>query len=158
MSMVACGGSTPAVKPSVIHVTLTPVTASSPRIGDAEATTSESARLLGLSAGYFHTCGVREDRTVVCWGDNPMRQPAPAGRFQSVSAGDMHACGVREDGTVACWGEGRAGQSTPPAGRFQSVSAGYFHTCGVREDGTVACWGEDEKGQSTPPEGLILRR
>ena len=105
-----------------------------------------------VSAGARHTCGVREDGSVVCWGrlDIPGLLTPPEGRFSSVSAGVIHTCGVREDGTVACWGSNEnhsgdyVGQATPPQGRFASVSAGVIHTCGVREDGTVACWGSNE--------------
>ena len=109
-----------------------------------------------VSAGRGHSCGVRDDSTVVCWGDDYSgRATPPTGRFSSVSAGDYHTCGVRDDGTVACWGNDDRGQATPPEGRFSSVNAGLAHTCGVKKDGSVACWGGggNTHGQATPPEG-----
>ena len=108
-----------------------------------------------VSAGTWqHTCGVRRDASVACWGDDIFGQVTPPiGEFASVSAGGEHTCGVRQDGSVACWGNDRLGQATPPAGEFTFVSAGFSHTCGVRRDGSVACWGDDRLGQATPPAG-----
>ena len=107
-----------------------------------------------LSAGGDHTCGIREDGTVECWGDNWAGQASPpSGIFHSLSAGRFHTCGLRKDGTVECWGDNSYGRSSPPSGMFRSVSARYLHTCGVREDGTVACWGSNEDGRTSPPSG-----
>ena len=112
------------------------------------------AKFASVSAGSDHTCGVRTDGSVACWGDDEYGQSTPPeGQFASVSAGSDHTCGVRTDGSVACWGDDEYGQSTPPEGQFASVSAGQGHACGVRTDGSVACWGDDEYGRSTPPEG-----
>ena len=105
-----------------------------------------------ISAGGYHTCGVKRDGSVACWGPNGFGQSTPpAGEFASISAGDAHTCGVRPNGTVDCRGNNFHGQSTPPAEEFASVSAGRDHTCGLRTDGTVDCWGEDQEGRATPP-------
>ena len=40
-----------------------------------------------VSAGNYHTCGVRSDGSVACWGNNEDGQATPpAGSFVSVSA------------------------------------------------------------------------
>ena len=53
-----------------------------------------------------HTCGVRTDGSLECWGRDHYDQATPPdGEFTSVSAGSTHTCGVRTDGTVACWGK-----------------------------------------------------
>ncbi len=107
-----------------------------------------------VSAGGFHTCGVKTDGSAACWGfDDSGQATPPAGEFVSVSAGGSHNCGVNTDGSVICWGDDTVGQATPPVGEFISVSAGGFHTCGVKTDGSVECWGNDQAGHSTPPEG-----
>ena len=120
--------------------------------------TVESERFISVSAGYWHTCGIRHTGNVVCWGtsdqDNGQLTP-PAGTFISVSAGYWHTCGIRHTGNVECWGDDELGQSTPPAGTFTSISAGIWHTCGIRHTGNVECWGDDELGQSTPPAGTF---
>ena len=74
-----------------------------------------------VSAGWFHSCGVRTDGSVECWGVN-----------------------VDWEGNVV-------GQATPPGSSFTSVSAGWFHSCGVRTDGSVECWGNNDFGQADPP-------
>ena len=80
----------------------------------------------------MHTCGVRTDGTVACWGSNSYGQATPpAGTFSQVSAGGYHTCGVKTDATLACWGYNDFGQATPPAGTFTDVSAGdeYLLRC-----------------------------
>jgi uncharacterized repeat protein (TIGR02543 family) len=113
---------------------------------------------VSLDSGEYHTCGVRSDGTVVCWGYNDSGQATPpADRFTQVSAGRSHTCGLKSDGTVVCWGDNYSGQATPPASRFTQVSAGGAYTCGVRSDGTVVCWGYNDSGQATPPAGRFTQ-
>ena len=112
---------------------------------------------VSVSAGVGHTCGMRSDGSVACWGLNSDGQATPpAGSFVSVSAKGSHTCGVRSDGSVACWGYNGNGRATPPAGSFVSVNAGGNHTCGVRSNGSVVCWGYNEYGQATPPAGFFV--
>ena len=108
---------------------------------------------VSVSAGGSHTCGVRSDGSVACWGYNAT---PPVGPFVSVSAGVWHTCWVRSNGSVDCFGLNTTGQATPPVGSFVSVSVGGSHTCGVRSDGSVACWGWDGNGQATPPVGSFV--
>ena len=118
----------------------------------SEESTSESSEFENLDAGSWHTCGVRTDGTIACWGDNRHGQSdAPAGQFITVTAGEAHSCGVRTDGTIACWGDNRHGQSDAPAGQFIAVTAGDSHSCGVRTVGTIACWPSSIK----PSHGLF---
>ncbi len=111
-----------------------------------------------VSAGSSHTCGIKNDQTLACWGNNASGQATPpAGAFTQVSAGGNHTCGLMADGTLACWGSNASGQSTPPTGIFAQVSAGASHTCAIRTDGTIACWGSDASGQATPPVGIFTQ-
>ena len=90
--------------------------------GDEGQATPPDSRFISVSAGEFHTCGVRKDGSVVCWGDDQFGQASPAqGEFTSVSAGGGggggggHTCGVKTDGSVACWGS-QARWLTAPSG------------------------------------------
>ncbi|MGB6895137.1 MAG: RCC1 domain-containing protein, partial [Dehalococcoidia bacterium] len=65
-----------------------------------------------VSAGSFHTCGVRTDGSLACWGNEYAVATPPAGTFTAVSAGDNYTCGVRTDGSLACWGDNDYGQAT----------------------------------------------
>ena len=109
-----------------------------------------------VSAGDWHSCGVRVDGTVTCWGSNEFlffdeadnsgwdyagNLDVPPGQFLSVSAGALHTCGLRPGLTVSCWGVDHSGESDPPPGQFRAVSAGRSHSCGLRTERTIACWG-----------------
>ena len=110
-----------------------------------------------VSAGGYHSCGVRTDNTITCWGRNEYGQAdAPAGAFQTMAAGGEHSCGVRTDNTITCWGwNNRYGQTDAPAGAFQTVSASWEHSCGVRTDNTITCWGNNSSGQADAPAGAF---
>ena len=71
-----------------------------------------------MIAAADHTCGVRTDGSVACWGlDSFGEATPPEGEFVSVSAGWRHTCGVRTDGAAACWGEDHPnGKTRPPEG------------------------------------------
>ena len=108
-----------------------------------------------ISAGRYHTCGVKADETVVCWGkDSSGQATPPGGLFKQVSAGEIHTCGVRTDGSVACWGDNVSGQADPPSGTFEHVSAGGAFTCGLRSNGSLTCWGNEAYNVTKPTAGL----
>ena len=160
--ILACGGEDPTGSTPAVESRATEAPGATGEISAANILDAlggmDSGRAEGefasVSAGGEHTCGVRLDGSVACWGWNTLGRTTPReGEFASVSAGHQHTCGVRLDGSVACWGSDRKLQATPPEGEFASVSAGSDHTCGVRVDGSVACWGDDGFGKSTPPEG-----
>ena len=111
-------------------------------------------RFVAIDTGYAHSCGVRVDGSVACWGQTwPGQADPPDSRFVAVSAGRSHSCGVRTDGTVACWGSNDTKQSEAPTGTFRSVSAGDGVSCGLRTDDTIDCWGSNPHFKPEPPSG-----
>ena len=80
----------------------------------AAAPKTRSAReFASVSAAFFHTCGVKADGSIQCWGDSEYGQATPpSGEFASVSAGGFHTCGVRADGSVECGAPTRIGAAT----------------------------------------------
>ena len=110
-----------------------------------------------VSAGWEHTCGVRTDTTITCWGYNHsgLGEPPAVAGFEDVSAGVGHTCGIRTDRSIVCWGNNYGGQANPPAGAFSAVSVGQGHSCGVRVGGDIACWGSNDDGRADAPSGAF---
>jgi hypothetical protein len=107
------------------------------------------SRVVSIAAGLFHSCGLKADGSVDCWGGNGFdfgQVADQAGPFVSVSAGARHSCGLKADGSVACWGNNADGQAAAQAGPYVSISAGYYHSCGLKSDGSVDCWGGNGNG------------
>ena len=124
----------------------------------AEATVDEPSlppnAYRAVSAGTLHTCGLRVNGTVNCWGDDSRGQSIrPKGTFTAVTGGRWHSCGVRTDDTVACWGNNNHGRTDAPDGTYSAVSAGAEHSCGVRTDDTITCWGNNNHGRTDAPDG-----
>ena len=118
---------------------------------------SEPPPTPSISAGGYISCGVQQDGTVACWGENGMPSndtantspggaaTPPAGvTFREVNAGYATACGVRSDQTLVCWGSARFDKHLVPSGTFSHVVPGLNYVCGLRTDSTIACWGGDD--------------
>lgn len=132
---------------------------------------------ISVAAGDRHTCAVKSEGTLSCWGSNDQGQVGNRDETQiafptlvnsehswkQAVAGQSHSCGLRTDGTLWCWGTNatpEAGyplgveaewQLTEPtqvgAGRWRSVTTGGLHTCAVSESSEVWCWGRNDSGQ-----------
>lgn len=86
---------------------------------------AQGGEVIGLTAGWRHTCAVTTAGTVKCWGN------AHEGRLGN--------------------GQDAPNQLTPvdaislSDGAF-AVAAGYGHTCALVADGAVKCWGNNFRG------------
>ena len=129
-----------------------------------------------IAAGGWHSCALKTDGTLWCWGRNDLGQlgdGTPTERLlpvqvaqlgnevAEVRAGYQHTCARKIDGTVWCWGwniygalgdgtnDGSVlpGQVSSLGNGVQSISAGAFHNCAIKTDQTVWCWGYGGNGQ-----------
>jgi alpha-tubulin suppressor-like RCC1 family protein len=113
-----------------------------------------SGTFLQVSAGGRHTCGLRTDHTVACWGSHliePQRKTLypgdlsisqsipPSGEFSQVSSSTTSSCGIRPDQTAKCWGG--FGKFQFPIDTFYSQIPGRGGRCGLNTDHTVVCLG-----------------
>ena len=109
-----------------------------------------------IAAGDAHTCTVRGNRGVRCWGDNAAGQRnVPIHFAQSVSANLDHNCTLRADGQLLCWGDNTHAGSTPVIGVMRAFDVGQLNGCAVAGSGALGCWGWNSNGQSTPPAGTF---
>jgi alpha-tubulin suppressor-like RCC1 family protein len=83
---------------------------------------------LGLGLGVSHTCAIKADRTVTCWGASDKGQ---SGTFCDFSA---EACIVDPF-------------DVPNVRDASRLALGAAHSCAVTTDGFVYCWGSNESGQ-----------
>lgn len=127
-------------------------------------------------AGGSHSCGLRDDRSLWCWGWNGLEQvgssscggscssPVRVGsavNWIDIALGDEHTCGLRTDGSLWCWGNNNLGQlgvDTNPTAHdtptqvgvsvdWMTMAAGAQHSCGIRADGSLWCWGSNGAGR-----------
>lgn len=136
-----------------------------------------NTRVVQIGAGEFHSCAMRRNGSLACWGDNAYGQlgdenlgqsttspvnVALAQRAAQLSVGPYHSCALRGNGVAMCWGYNGYGavgdattvdRDTPTRVRRISdvadIAAGGFfgHSCAALGDGTASCWGFNASGQ-----------
>lgn len=122
-----------------------------------------------IAAGGAHTCAVRVDGTITCWGAGGDGRLGNGAYVDSsfpvlvqgvndaahVTAGSNHTCAVEKTGRAICWGnnvngqlgDGSTSRSPTPvpvmnANDMVAISAGSAFTCAIRADSQVYCWGQ----------------
>lgn len=126
-----------------------------------------------ISAGDGFACGILNDQSLWCWGQNnrgqlgigsnnsPELLPRKvSGRFKKIATGDNHACAIGADDKLYCWGNpefGKLGLGTgsdnvrSPAQvgqmNWQEVAVGKVSSCAINERDELYCWGSNMYGQ-----------
>ena len=110
-----------------------------------------------ISAGDSHSCAIRNDGFVSCWGSNFNDQASPPNQiFTNISSGPDHNCGVGLDNFVNCWGEASDYQAMPQFQLFTQTTVGGDYSCGILQDQSLACWGSGYSPvQDLPEEPFI---
>ena len=96
-----------------------------------------SGAFSAVSAGAYHSCGLRENGQVECWGYtfDGQAQP-PAGKQIAVSAGYDYACALSEAGEISCWMIYNGAADVPAWLRELSAAMPVTGTGGVLDDGS----------------------
>ncbi|NBO38609.1 tandem-95 repeat protein, partial [bacterium] len=145
-----------------------------------QGSTSSGTWFTQVVAGTSHSCALRNDGAVFCWGANSFGQLGDNSTTErtiptavnslgagsgvvSLTAGHNHTCALKNDHSVHCWGKNEFGQlgdasttqrlvptqaiASSSSNSALALSAGGNHTCAVLLDGTVKCWGAGDSGQ-----------
>ena len=84
-------------------------------------------KIVNLSSGYYHTCGILDNGSVSCWGNGMMGQLGNGGTGMQLSPT-----------LTGSLGTGRTAVA---------LSSGGYHTCAILDNGSVSCWGWNNYGQ-----------
>lgn len=118
------------------------------------------APFIKLALGITHSCGLKSDGTITCWGSDALNllDSPSTGRFIDLAAGSHHTCAIGEDGAITCWGHDSEDTLRAPAGKYKAISAGFLTTCATSETGSLRCWGYSAHGQASPPQDVSYTR
>ena len=152
-------GATPALMPSPVS-----------------ATPNNLSPWTELVVGLNHSCALRADKTLWCWGRNSQGQlgdttltarsdpkqvlPAGAADWVEIASSGEFTCGLRMSGALFCWGRNDVAQlglgnvNTPVSaptqvgnGLYKALDAGANHACAVAVNGALFCWGRNASGE-----------
>jgi hypothetical protein len=124
-----------------------------------------SKGVAAIAAGYYHSVALKEDNSVLVWGEynnaqakNTIPSEVADGLvwITGIVAGGHHVLGLKGDGTLIAWGDNGFEACNVPSGlvAVTAVGAGWHHSLAVKGDGTVVGWGRNNRGQTTVPSGL----
>ncbi len=123
-----------------------------------------------IDNGEFHTCVLKQEGTIICWGAimaepqsvaNPLSLSFVEGDPQTLSGGAGFSCTLTDAGVVYCWGDNYFGQLGDPLlsasnqpvkitvllDQATKLAAGSGHACVMNGNSSVQCWGDNSFGQ-----------
>lgn len=121
------------------------------------------SNVVAVAGGWAHDVALKENGTVVAWGNNfsyftntPTGQtnvPVGLASVKAIGAGWYHSLAVRSNGTVVAWGASEYGQATVPVGLtgVVAVAGGPARSLALRANGSIAAWGTNFGYALSPP-------
>jgi alpha-tubulin suppressor-like RCC1 family protein len=146
---------------------------SSANIG-VDVTGLDNSTVVKIESGYEHSCALRSNGTISCWGYNSSGQlgigstsvrqfPVIVSGISNavdISVGNDITCALLSDKTVKCWGpngHGTVGDGTTTArtapvqvlniNTASKIYVGSITACALLDDGTLMCWGYNGAGR-----------
>lgn len=132
---------------------------------------------LELSVGWQHSCAIRSDHTLWCWGANDAQQitnnlqneiyniPTQVNnqnQWRYVTVGEKHTCAIDIENLIHCWGD-NSNQQLGSASWFSqnrkfwlAIDSGANHSCALNSDGEIWCWGDNQSSQLSDIETLTM--
>lgn len=114
--------------------------------------------IVGIAAGGWfgspsHSLALRDDGTIVAWGDNYCGQidvPPGLSNVVAIAAGDGHCMALTDEGRVVTWGVD-LGKDDITAGLSNVVAiAAGDHRVALKSDGIAVIWGDLSSGPGQP--------
>lgn len=102
-----------------------------------------------IAAGAEHTCAIKADGSLVCWGIADTRAPTTAepGPYVEVRASSRATCARRDTGAVKCWFVELEQSYAPVQGRgFTQIAMRYQLDCALAADGQLRCLDHTNNG------------
>ena len=111
---------------------------------------SRNRGFIAITAGEYHSLGLKQDGSIVAWGSNCDRWgnytgqcniPSPNSGFIAISAGEYHSLGLKQDSSIVAWGSnydwygnysGQCNIPSPNSG-FIAISAGGRHSLAIKK-------------------------
>lgn len=128
-----------------------------------------------ISKGSKHTCAIRSDQKLYCWGLNTFGSVGDnttttrflpvavdsASNYTQISAGNSFTCGILSTGVLKCWGynaNNSVGDNTTTQRNAPVVvdsgtsykalaQASNYTMCGITTADVLKCWGYNNYGQ-----------
>ncbi len=119
--------------------------------------------VVAIAAGEYHSLALRNDGTIVAWGQNAHAQtsvPPTLTNVVAIAAASAHNIALLHNGMVATFGDGWGGcdgcDTNVPLGlaSVMAVAAGTAFNVALKSDGSVVAWGASNFLQTNVPTGL----
>lgn len=111
-------------------------------------TTSPAISVKDLAVGNTHTCAIKTNGSLACWGSPSMTVPVGTSYIR-IDSGSNYSCAQKNDGKIECWGTGNPGVDKNVV--YDQFSSGFLHTCSLQPKGstdTLSCWGDNTYGKA----------